>query len=305
MDGLVRSGSLVRRYLRLAAELFKLRIVGLLLMAAVAGSVLGAGGRPQLSSILILCLCGGVAASGASALNQYLERERDAGMRRTRHRPLVRGEVRREGLALALGTGMLLLPSLAIVWQNPALAFFLLVGGFVYVGVYTVWLKSRTLLNIVLGGAAGSAAVLSGGAAVGDWSDPGVLVLALLVFLWTPSHFWSLSLLYRKDYQRSGYPMLPARTSPKQAARWILLHTLTTVGAGLSLAALPHLGWLYLPSALLAGGMYLWRNLKLMSDPGPARARALFLSSNMYLVLILLAIYAEASLGWLMSTTFA
>ena len=121
-----------------------------------------------------------------------------------------------------VGVGLILLPSLVMLPFNPALSFFLILGAIIYVGVYTIWLKPRTLLNIVIGGAAGSAAVLSGSAAVGNWNDPGALVLSLLLFLWTPFHFWSLALLYRDDYARSDVPMLPVHTTPRQAAWWVM-----------------------------------------------------------------------------------
>lgn len=288
----------LRSWAQIAASLFKLRIVTLLLMAAFGGAMLGAGEALSSHTVMVLSLTGGMSAAGASALNQYFERHSDERMRRTRGRPLVRGEIRRPGWILIIGGGMVLLPSLAVLPWNPELAFFLLLGAGIYVGLYTLWLKPRTALNIVLGGGAGSAAVLSGGAAVGSWSHPAVLILALLVFLWTPSHFWSFSLLYRKDYQRSRYPMLPAKTSPARAARWILVHTLATVLAGLALKFVGELGGGYLALALGSGGWYIAQNLRLLRSPVPARARRLFLTSNVYLFLILVGIYADQLLTW-------
>ena len=140
-------------------------------------------------------------------------------MGRTRKRPLVNGDIPNPGWVPWVGASLIILPSAVVFPFNPALAFFLLLGAFIYVVIYTIWLKPRTLLNIVIGGAAGSAAVLSGSAAVGHWNDPGALVLALILFLWTPFHFWSLALLYRDDYTRADVPMLPTKTSPRQAAR--------------------------------------------------------------------------------------
>jgi len=164
-----------------------LRIVTLLLFAAVGGAFLAAGGSPGIGELALLLITGGFAASGASALNQYLEKDSDALMTRTRKRPLVTGSIARPGWVPYAATLMILVPSLVVLPFNPALGFFLLLGAAIYVGIYTIWLKPRTLLNIVIGGAAGSAAVLSGSAAVGAWNDPGAVVLALLVFLWTPS----------------------------------------------------------------------------------------------------------------------
>jgi protoheme IX farnesyltransferase len=278
-----------REWLRTAMVLFKLRVVFLLLLAAVSGAFLGAQGWPGLGPLLLLIVTGGLAASGASALNQYIERQADEAMSRTRNRPLVTGSLPRPGVVIPLGIGMILLPTLAVFPFNPALSFFLALGAFIYVGIYTLWLKPRTLLNIVIGGAAGSAAVMSGGAVVGGWQDPAVIVFALLVFLWTPSHFWSLAILYRDDYQKANVPMLPARTSPRAAAIWVLVHTLPTGLAALLLALSPALGWLYFVPALLVTVDLLRRNLLMIKDPSRPQARSFFVASNIYLMVIITA----------------
>jgi protoheme IX farnesyltransferase len=278
-----------RTLARTLVVLFKLRIVALLLLAAVGGAFLGAGGWPGAGSLALLLVTGGMAAAGASALNQYLERESDGEMGRTRRRPLVTGAIEQPGWVPVVGCALVLLPSLAVLPFNPALSFFLLLGAVIYVGVYTIWLKPRTLLNIVIGGAAGSAAVLSGGAAVVAWQDPGVLILALLIFLWTPSHFWSLALLYQDDYRRADVPMLPARTNPRRAAWWVMLHTAATGLAALLLAFVPALGWLYLLPVAVATANLLRGNMRLLATPSCLNARTLFLSSNVYLMVVLLA----------------
>jgi heme o synthase len=183
-----------------------------------------------------------MAAAGASALNQYWERHSDGAMGRTEKRPLVNGDIQNPGWVPVVALLLIFVPSLAVLPTYPALTFFLLLGAFIYVGVYTIWLKPRTLLNIVIGGAAGSAAVLSGSAAAGFWNHPGALVLSLILFLWTPFHFWSLAIMYRDEYQRADVPMLPARTTPKQAAWWVMSHTLPTGLAGLLLAVTAGIG---------------------------------------------------------------
>jgi len=270
--------------------LFKLRVVSLLLLAAVGGAFLGARGWPGLGRLALLLLTGGLTAAGASALNQFLEQETDARMTRTRHRPLVTGAFPRPGWVPYLAGGMTLLPALSLAPFYPALSFFLLLGAGIYVGVYTLWLKPRTLLNIVVGGAAGSAAVLSGGAAVGAWNDPGVVVLALLLFLWTPTHFWSLAMVYRQDYALGGVPMLPVRVEPGQAAWWVTLHTGATVLAAVLLAVHPALGWGYLLPVGVAGAGLLVRNGQLLRRPEGKQALALFKASNLYLMLVLVAV---------------
>ncbi len=281
--------------LRMLAVLFKLRIVALLLFAAVAGAFLGAGGWPGTDALVLLLITGGMAAAGASALNQYLEREADGRMGRTRDRPLVTGAIRRPGWVAMLGTALVLAPTLAVLPTKPALAFFLSGGALIYVGVYTIWLKPRTSLNIVIGGAAGSFAVLSGGAAAGAWTEPGVLALALVVFLWTPIHFWSLALVYREDYARAGVPMLPVTTTPRRAAFWSLIHGVATGLTGLILALHPALGLLYLVPVVLATAYLVGEGWRLLISPSGRRAWRVFHASNLYLALVLLAICVDAA----------
>jgi protoheme IX farnesyltransferase len=270
--------------------LFKLRVVFLLVVAATAGTFLAAGGWPGMNILLLTWITGGMAAAGASALNQYWERKSDASMVRTSSRPLVTGKISNPSWVPVVGLLLVFIPSLAVFSFNPALTFWLLAGAFIYVIIYTIWLKPRTLLNVVIGGLAGSAAVLSGSAAAGMWNAPGALVLALILFLWSPFHFWSLALLYRNDYARADFPMLPAKTSPRGAAAWIMVHTIPTGLAGLGLAALSFLGWSYFIPVLLITIDLFWRSIKLLFDPSPRNARKVFISSNIYLLVLLVAI---------------
>ncbi|MCS7222764.1 MAG: heme o synthase [Anaerolineae bacterium] len=274
--------------------LFKLRIVALLLFAAIGGAFLGADGWPGRGPLILILVTGGLAASGASALNEYLEREVDRRMRRTRHRPLITGVIPETAWVPALAVAMIVGPSLAVSPSHPALAFFLVLGAVIYVGVYTLWLKPRTALNIVIGGAAGSCAVLSGGAAVGAWSDPRVLALALLVFLWTPIHFWSLALVYRDDYARAGVPMLPVVTTPRWAAFWGLVHGAGAGLTGLALAFHPELGIVYLMPVLIITLYLLGQGIRLIIQPSARHAWRLFHASNLYLTVSLLAACADS-----------
>jgi protoheme IX farnesyltransferase len=278
-------------------SLFKVRIVFLLLFAATGGAFLASGGWPGGDTLTLLLISGGLAAGGASALNEYLERERDALMSRTRQRrPLVNGAITHPHWVPFAAALMVLLPSLVVLPSNPALSFFVLSGAIIYVGIYTLWLKPRTLLNIVIGGGAGSAAVLSGSAAAGAWHHPSALVLALLLFLWTPTHFWSLAIVYRDDYARGGFPMLPARTSARRAACWVLVHTIPTSLAALQLVSHPALGWIYLAPVSLATLNLLLHNARLVINPTPKRAFSLFKTSNLYLALVLLLICVDTLL---------
>lgn len=286
----VSASSRWRATLDTTVVLFKLRVVFLLVVAATAGAFLASGGWPGINALLLTWVTGGMAAAGASALNQYWERKSDASMVRTSSRPLVTGEIANPRWVPIVGLLLILIPSLAVVSFNPALTFWLLAGAFIYVVIYTMWLKPRTLLNVVIGGLAGSAAVLSGSAAAGMWNETGALVLALILFLWSPFHFWSLALLYRNDYARADFPMLPAKTSPRTAAFWVMVHALPASIAGLALSALPYLGWSYLIPVLLVTIDLMWRAVKLLMDPSPRNARKLFISSNLYLLVLLVAI---------------
>lgn len=270
--------------------LFKVRVVMLLLFAAVGGAFIAAGGWPGTGNLALLVVTGGMAAGGASAINQYLERDLDARMERTQRRPLVSAPVTRSRWVPVAGTLMILVPAVAVAPLNPALAFFLALGAAIYIVIYTIWLKRRTPLNIVIGGLAGSAAVLSGSAAAGDWRDPGALLLALLVFLWTPTHFWSLAIAYRDDYARGGFPMLPVQVTPRAASWWVLFNTGGAAVVALVLAAHPALGWLYLIPVALATGILVILNIRLILAPGRPRALALFHASNLYLAMVLLLI---------------
>lgn len=270
--------------------LFKLRIVLLLVFAAVGGALLGSHGRPTWGELALLLLTGTMSAAGASALNQYFERDHDGLMKRTARRPLVTGEVNPRAVLLVASGLVVGASAIALLAGNPALAFFLALGAFIYVGIYTLWLKPRSVLNVVIGGAAGSAAVISGGAAVGQWADPGVLVLAALLFTWSPMHFWSLALAYRKDYSRAGVPMLPVVSSANQAIFWMMAHAVATGLFGLLLALHGALGWLYLAPVALAT-LWLWReSAGLLTSYTAPRAMTVFKVSNIYLSVVLLAV---------------
>jgi protoheme IX farnesyltransferase len=271
-------------------------VVVLLLFAAVGGACIATSGWPGTSTLAILLIAGGMAAAGASAINQYLEQELDARMERTQRRPLAARTFTHSRWVPYVGAVMILLPSLAVLPFNPALTFFLLSGAGIYIGVYTIWLKPRTPLNIVIGGAAGSAAVFSGSAAAGNWNEPGAVMLALLVFLWTPTHFWSLAIAYRDDYARGGIPMLPVQTGPRVAAFWVLLHAGGAVLVALALATHPALGRLYLISTGLASAGLLAFSARLIANPEKKRALALFHGSNLYLGLVILTICAEVTI---------
>ena len=276
--------------------LFKLRIGVVIAFTAVAGLAVSPGPALPAWKIALLYVAVLVSSASAGAFNQYVESDIDARMKRTRKRAFVTGALPRTRawlwLILALVAG-----AVASAWWalNPWAALYTFLGAFFYAVVYTVWLKRRTWLNIVIGGLAGSFAVLAGAAAV----DPAIgavpLLLALVLFLWTPPHFWSLAIAYRKDYEAAQIPMLPVVVGDKRGARAILLHTLLLVAAALAPAFLG-LGRIYLAGALVGSAWFLATSWKLVRNPGPKTAMSNFHASLGQLSLLLVAAILDATL---------
>src|SRR5512132_904782 len=223
------------RRITLFFDLFKLRIGLVIGVTSLAGLAVAPGAAPTAWRIALLALAVTIASAAAGAFNQYVERDLDARMARTRARPFVTGKLAASPAWLALialmGIGSAVVAALA---TNALTALYTFAGAFVYAVVYTVWLKRRTWLNIVIGGLAGSFAVLAGAAAVTPALSPEALLLALVLFLWTPPHFWSLAIAYRDDYAAAGVPMLPVVKGDRAAARAIFLHTLALTAVSLA-----------------------------------------------------------------------
>jgi len=278
-------------------DLFKLRIGLVIGATALAGLAVAPGTAPAAWRIALLALAVTVSSAAAGAFNQYVERDLDARMARTRARPFVTGKLAASPAWLALialmGIGSAVVAALA---TNALAALYTFAGAFVYAVVYTVWLKRRTWLNIVIGGLAGSFAVLAGAAAVTpDRLDAAPLCLAIVLFLWTPPHFWSLAIAYRKDYEAARVPMLPAVVGDARAARAILLGTVLLVVASI-VPAFYGLSWLYLAAAIGGGAYFLWKSAALVRDPCRRTAMANFHASLLQLTLLLAAAIADATL---------
>ncbi|MBF0623220.1 MAG: protoheme IX farnesyltransferase [Magnetococcales bacterium] len=267
--------------------LFKLRIGLTIVLTALAGMAVTPGPAPAPWQIAILSLGVLLAAAASGGFNHYFDCDIDARMQRTRNRPFVTGQLRRSTGWLIFFGLLLLVPCLLVGWTiNGPSGLFVFLGAFFYGGVYTLWLKRRTWLNIVVGGAAGSFAILAGAAAVDPALGPLPLSLALVLFLWTPPHFWSLAIALRSDYHAAGVPMLPVLVGDVVTARVILGHTLVLMLASL----LPYaygLGPLYLAGALAGGALFLYRSLRLVARPDPVTARANFRASIQQLALVL------------------
>ncbi|WP_422396907.1 heme o synthase [Streptomyces gobiensis] len=238
--------------------LTKPRIIELLLITTIPVMFLAAEGVPNLWLVLATCLGGYMSAGGANALNMYIDRDIDALMSRTSQRPLVTGMVSpREGLVfgLTLAAVSTLWFGLLVNWLSAALSLGALLF---YVIVYTMWLKRRTSQNIVWGGIAGCMPVFIGWSAVTNTISWAALVLFLVIFFWTPPHYWPLSMKVKDDYARVGVPMLPVIASNRDVAKQIVIYSWVMVAVSLALWPLGYVGWFYPLVALAAGGWWLW-----------------------------------------------
>ncbi len=282
-------------YMRAYLAMFKLRIVALLLFVALVSAAIASGGELQAERIALLFSAGALASMGASVLNHYLDRDIDALSPRTRTRPLPSGRVK-PSRACWLGVALVLLALLLSTLLNYLTTLYILAGALVYVLVYTLWLKRRSALNIVVGGLAGSCAVLAGYAAMRGDTTLLALLLALLVFLWTPPHFWAFAIARREDYLRAGVPMLPVRYGCERAAKLMIMHTLLLVQASLLLYALGYSGSLYLAAAAPMGLLLLGFNMKVLTTGSRAWAWRAYRLSGIYLVVLFAALLADSAL---------
>lgn len=281
---------------RAYVQLTKPRIIELLLLTTLPVMFLADDGVPRLALVLATMVGGTLSAGSANALNCVVDARIDARMRRTRRRPLARQVVSRRSalvFGLVLGAGSTVLLGTLVNWQSALLA---LAANAFYVVGYTMWLKPRTAQNIVWGGAAGCFPTLIGWTAVrGSLAWP-PLVLFLVVFFWTPPHFWALAMRYREDYAAAEVPMLPVVASARTVARHILGYAVATVATSLLLWPVAHAGVGYAVVAALLGAVFLGEAALLLtrarrSDELVAlRPMRLFHFSNLYLALLFLAV---------------
>ena len=277
--------------------LVKPKIIPLLVFAALGSAVVAARGVPPPTVLFGVLVGGTLASAGALALNSYLEMGIDAKMKRTHNRPLPSGKIIPPSHALVLGLALIALGvATASLTINLVATFFIALGAFVYVPVYTLWLKPRTTWNIVLGGFAGSCAALAGWYAVTFSNQLAGWVLGALVFVWTPTHFWSLAVITEEDYSVVGIPMLPSVVGPTVASRYIVANTLVLIPVSFLLA--PYLSGLglafYLVAAAVTDGTLLFTNIKLLRAPTKENAWLAFKFSSPYLAIIFLVAMVAA-----------
>lgn len=282
---------MVRQYI----NLFKLRIGVVITLAALGGMAITPGQALSGWQVLILSLTVMLASAAAGAFNQYFERDIDAKMTRTANRPFLNGSFQhgRKWLVI-IGLMLAVAVASAAFAFNAMTALNIFLGAFTYAIVYTAWLKRRTWLNIVFGGLAGSFAVLAGAAAVDPSFGPLPGLLALVLFLWTPPHFWSLAIVIRDQYAAAGVPMLPVVKGDKKAARIILGHTILLVAVSI-MPAFYGLGWIYLMGALLGGIYFIVKSVQLVLNPTKEAAMANFVASLVQFGILIVALIIEVN----------
>lgn len=273
--------------------LTKPRIIELLLVTTIPTMVVAARGWPALHLVVATFIGGTLSAGSANAANMYLERDLDALMRRTANRPLVTGAVspaaaRRFAVALQVVAVAILL-----LVVNALAAALALSAALFYVFVYTALLKRNSPQNIVIGGAAGAVPVLVGWAAVTGSLGWAPLALFVLVFLWTPPHFWALAIRYRSDYASASVPMMPVVGSLKRTSREIVAYSAATVAVSALFGVLAHMNWAYWVVAAGAGGALLFYSLRLLATPTGPVAMKLFHWSITYLSLLFVAMAVD------------
>jgi len=280
---------------RRVLSLFKLRIGVVIAVTALGGIAVQPGRAPGWAAVAALFACVLLASAAAGAFNQWWEADLDRRMRRTRGRPFATGALKPHAGWLALMIGMTVLAG-AAAWAvaNLAAALYTVAGALVYAVVYTVWLKRRTWWNIVIGGLAGSFAVLAGAAAVNPELSLQAWLLTLVLFLWTPPHFWSLAIACRDDYANAGVPMLPVVKGDRVAAFAITAHAVALAVVGGALGVVSHSVVVTL-AALAGGGWFVFEAVRLQRQPTRARAMRSFFASLAQLTLLLVAVMLDAA----------
>jgi heme o synthase len=289
--GGVATGS-VRDYF----ELLKPRVMSLVVFSGFAGMIVAPGHlHPVLALTAILCIA--VAAGASGAINMWYERDIDAIMHRTSNRPLPEGRVDRDealSFGIVLTIGSITLMGLAVNWVAAGL---LALASFVYVFVYTIWLKRRTPQNIVIGGASGAFPPMIGWAAVtGDVSVASVL-LFMLIFMWTPPHFWALALFRNEDYTRAGVPMLPVVAGERETKKQMLIYTLLLLPIAVAPYFVGIAGLPYLAGSAVLGVLFVVFAVQVCRDKTDRSAKQMFGFSILYLFLLLSLLIGEQLYG--------
>lgn len=294
MESSIRPNPLnISTLLRTYLELTKLRIVLLLIFTTVTAMVIAANGIPELGILVPTIIGGAFAAAGASAINQYLDRDMDAMMSRTSRRPIPSGRVAPVN-ALLFGLGLLAWSVLVLgIWVNWFAALLAFIGGIYYVILYTMILKRNTVVNILIGGGAGAFPVLVGWAAVTGTVSFEAFILFAIVFYWTPPHSWALALLVNKDYTLANVPMMPVARGEEATRTQILYYSIQLLIITLLPAPFKMLGIIYLAAAVLLGIGMIRNSLLLIKKADGAAARSMYKFTTAYLAFLFLAMMID------------
>ena len=286
-------------------ELTKPRVVSLIVFTAIVGMFLATPGMVPLATLVLATLGIGLAAAAGAVVNQVLDQRYDYQMARTRRRPLPTGQLN-SGQALFFATSLAVVSMLILtLWVNTLTAVLTFVSLIGYAVIYTVFLKHWTPQNIVIGGAAGAAPPVLGWAAVNNSVNGDALLLFLIIFCWTPPHFWALALYRKHEYAKAGIPMLPVTHGDKFTRLHILLYTLLLTAVSVMPFATRMSGWIYLIGALLLGGRFIDYAVKLYRRYDNTLSRRLFGYSIQYLAMLFALMlidhyrfYYAAWMGW-------
>lgn len=292
----------ILRTLREYLQVTKPGIVSLLVLTSVASLVVAQGPRPPFTVIVVLPLAGALAAASGAAANNYLDRVTDRLMERTKRRALPSGRLSPEAvLVFSCGLGT---ASFLLFWflVNPLSAILSLAGLLFYAVVYTIYLKRATPQNIVIGGAAGCFPALVGWAGATNGLSPWAFVLAAIIFLWTPPHFWALALVHREDYEKASIPMMPIVAGDRSTRRQIFNYTLATVGCSFALLPLGTVGPVYIVAATLLGGLFILRAAQVLRRSDPRTSYRLFSFSIAYIMLLFGAMLLDGVVGALLTS---
>ncbi len=280
--------------------LLKPRVMSLVVFTGFAGLVAAPGSlHPLLAAVAVLCIAVGAGAAGA--INMWYDRDIDAVMQRTCHRPIPAGRVApAEALAFGVTLSLFSVMFMGVAVNWTAAALLALANGF-YVFVYTVWLKRRTPQNIVIGGAAGAFPPMIGWAAVTGAVSLESIALFMIIFMWTPPHFWALALYRESDYGKAGVPMLPVVAGKEETRRQMLIYAALLLPVTLVPVALGMAGAIYGVVAAATGGYFLWLAFKVRRTRDDAIARRMFGFSIVYLFSLFAALIVEhgAAAAWL------
>jgi len=293
MTALIKSPETAAAHWRDWWQLCKPRVVALMLVTSLIGMLLSTQGTVPWEVLLAGNLGIGLCACAAATVNHVVDRHVDALMARTQRRPVSGGRIAPQSALLFALLLALLGQTLLLAFTNTLTAWLTLASLLGYAALYTGFLKRATPQNIVIGGLAGAAPPLLGWVAVSGQLEPGALLLVLIIFAWTPPHFWALAIARKEEYAKASIPMLPVTHGERYTKLHILLYSLILFAVSLLPFVIAISGWLYLLGALLLGGRFVQLSLALYRDPLSQSAMAVFKYSIVYLLLLFIALLLD------------